>query len=462
MKTLANLFQGNDKGGRSTTTASSSPVEIEDETSDVTMDDARHDDATAANGSRNRGSPPAPPLLPNDGNGIMYPHGTMHGFGGTSAIERRRRPSLPSNSLASPSCRGGRRRLPSLRLRRGGGGGGDDNDAASTTSTLASSSSRRSILPPSFRLRRVASPESRIAEARGRVAAMLAPPPFAEGEASRLAELREAKSRAMKTTAAAAKTTTTTTTSPPRNLGGGGGVRAAGDDGGVGRGRRGGGLSAVDECSAETRFFGSCDRSSSGIESSNSGTSIGLVAEARMRITTATTRTKEEGGRRVLVRVAVLLLLAAARPPSVFPLPLVLMILQTASLRHLLCSALVYSFESFDLGQVNLARNMERGRRMFASEVRRYTGWVSSAVALGSCAVAYAIPSLSSGGGSGEGGGGRWDVRACEVSAYVSSRLGVFVVSFLLLCRASFFAPPSSRHRGGRAVAGEGPSIPPR
>jgi hypothetical protein len=33
----------------------------------------------------------------------------------------------------------------------------------------------------------------RIAEARGCVAAMLAPPPFAKGEASRLAELREAK-----------------------------------------------------------------------------------------------------------------------------------------------------------------------------------------------------------------------------------------------------------------------------
>jgi hypothetical protein len=48
---------------------------------------------------------------------------------------------------------------------------------------------------------------------------------------------------------------------------------------------------------------------------------------------------------------------------------------------------------------------------------------------------------------------GQWDVRACEVSVHVSSCLGVFLVSFLLLCHALFFAPPSlSRHRGGRVV----------
>jgi hypothetical protein len=293
---------------------------------------------------------------------------------------------------------------------------------------------------------------------------MLTPPPFDEGETSRLAELREAKYRATMTTAA-----TTTTSPPPGDLGGGG--RAADDDGGGdvgGRGRRGGGLSAVDESSASTRL-GSCNKSLYSIQSNSSGTSMGLVvAEDQTRITT-TTRTKEEAGRTVLALVAVLLLLAAVRPPSVFPLPLVLVTLQAVSLRHLLCSALVYSFEHVDLGQINLARNMERGRRMFASEVRRYAGWVSYAIALGSCVVAYAIPSLLSGGGGGsvggggEGGGGRWDVRACEVNAHVSSRLGAFVVSFLLLCRASFFSPPSSsRHRGEGVVAGDGPSIPPR
>ena len=162
--------------------------------------------------------------------------------------------------------------------------------------------------------------------------------------------------------------------------------------------------------------------------------------------------------RRILVRVACLLFLDAVRcgggggggerrPPPVIAL-LLFLTLQAMTLRSILRSALIYSFDAVYLGGgVNIARNMERGRKMFVSKVGRYTTVVSAAVAFGSCVVAllggwFAEEEEEDEEGM-EGGGGRWDVRACEVSARASSRLGVFVVSFLLLCRSSSAAPPS-------------------
>jgi hypothetical protein len=177
-----------------------------------------------------------------------------------------------------------------------------------------------------------------------------------------------------------------------------------------------------------------------------------------------TTTTETTPGCRVLVPpVVCLLILDALRcggrwdRPIPVALVLVLLSLQTIALRSLLYSALIYSFDNVDLGgKVNLAKNMEIGRRMFVSKVRRYATVVSAIVAFASCVFAlyggWIAQEEEGGGGGGVVWGGeiseRFDVRACECSARASSRLGVFVVSFLLLCRASFVRPAHTTRSG--------------
>ena len=141
---------------------------------------------------------------------------------------------------------------------------------------------------------------------------------------------------------------------------------------------------------------------------------------------------------------------------------LLLLALQAISLRYLLSSTLIYSFENIDFGQMELVRNMNHVKRMFEMQVQKYSSWVSAGVTLVSCALAL---SLRSGGGDGGGGGGmakidsmdydddRWDGRAYKISIFLTSRLGVFVLAALVLSRM-LLPPPkhASRDRNLRSI----------
>ncbi|KAL3772806.1 hypothetical protein ACHAWU_003820 [Discostella pseudostelligera] len=129
---------------------------------------------------------------------------------------------------------------------------------------------------------------------------------------------------------------------------------------------------------------------------------------------------------------------------SIILLSLLQIILQSISLRYLLTSTLLYSFDNIDFGQFQLVRNMKYMKQMFVSMVVYY----SKGVAVGSLGISMGMGWLLSWlNGDGDGGifsninsNDQWCLRAYDISLFLTTRLGVFVLAALLL--GHFFLPP--------------------
>jgi hypothetical protein len=133
---------------------------------------------------------------------------------------------------------------------------------------------------------------------------------------------------------------------------------------------------------------------------------------------------------------------------SIILLSLLQIILQSISLRYLLTSTLLYSFDNIDFGQFQLVRNMKYMKQMFVSMVLYY----SKGVALGSVGISMGSGWLLSWlNGDGDGGmfsnksNDQWYLRAYDMSLFLTTRLGVFVLAVLLL--GHVFLPPPKQNK---------------
>lgn len=273
-----------------------------------------------------------------------------------------------------------------------------------------------------FRWFRHADKEDGVAEARERVARLLAPPPLRRSQFARLGELKAAKARAEGRV--------------QEREGRGGGC--GGDDAGT-----------VVSCD-------SCD-------SCNAANAPSLDDELSGRVR-----------RDAAVFLSAFLVHLALLPLRGYPLlPLVLIALQSISLRGLLNSLLVYAFDRVDFGQADMLKNMANAKQLFTQEVHKYSKFISVAIAVASITCASVMEAVSSSAfwtchllGRWRKKTGicslgdapdvtTWGMRAFRISSFVTLRLGVFVASLLLLGHMSL-PKPQKRTREENETESEG------